>query len=503
MAKKKPPSRSTPSTGQTRRQASVATAKGTDSARKRIVLLLDKASTGAGTAPAPSRAPKPAAAVGGIRWPTIPGGRSLQVMALQVQFEQSQWWAPDRLLAHQLLQIQSLINHAYRTVPFYRDRLRDVAGLPRGKLTLDLLRELPLLTRREIQDAGDRLVTRSLPKEHGKMFDVRTSGSTGRPVEVKGTGTTELFYRALGLRFHIWHRRDLACASVTLKAMKAGQRSRRFAGWATVPATGPALTINHSLPASVLLDMVLAEDPQYLQVHPSTLREMIRCSRDSGKKPGRLREVRTMSEVLDPEVREMCRAHWGVPVTEGYSCEELNIMALQCPDHPHLHVQSENCLIEVLDDDGETCEPGQLGRVVVTSLNNFATPLIRYELGDMAKVGGPCPCGRGLPVLSRIAGRVRNLAALPSGERVTPLLATEPILNELPIRQYQLVQKTVHEIEAKLAVERPLSAEEEADIADFFNRGFGHRFAFRFVYVDEIPRLPSGKYEVFRCEVEG
>lgn len=81
-------------------------------------------------------------------------------------------------------------------------------------------------------------------------------------------------------------------------------------------------------------------------------------------------------------------------------------------------------------------------------------------------------------------------------------LSTEPILNDLPIRQFQLVQKTVHEIEARLAAKRPLSADEEARFASVFNRGFGHAFRFRFVYLDEIPRLPSGKYEIFRCEVE-
>lgn len=456
-------------------------------------------------APLPLRRlqPRPAAQ-GGVRWPAIPAGPFLQAMALQVQFEQSQWWSPERLLAHQLLQLQSLIEHAFKTVPFYRDRLGSVAGLPPGKLTLEGLRQVPLLTRTDIQDAGSGLVTRSLPAGHGSMFDVRTSGSTGRPVEVKGTGVTALFYRALGgLRYHLWHRRDFSCKSTSITAVKPGKPPRHYGrAWAPVMGTGSALVLSQSLPAGDLLDMVVAEDPDYLRVLPSTLRELIRLSRETGKRPARLREVRTEAEPLDPELREMCEQHWGVPVTDNYSCMEVGIMALQCPDHDHLHVQSEHCLIEVLDDNGEPCAPGQRGRVVITALNNFVTPLIRYENGDIAEVGSPCPCGRGLPVLNRIAGRLRNLAVLPSGEKVTPAFATETVLNDLPIRQFQLVQKTVHEIEARLAVKRPLSADEEARFADFFNRGMGHEFEYRFVYVEEIPRLPSGKYEVFRCEVE-
>lgn len=469
-------------------------------ARKKIPALKKKRTP---TVPLPTRraAPK-STGQGGILWPAIPTGRFVHAMALQVQFEQTQWWSPERLLAHQLLQLQSLIDHAVKTVPFYRDRLGPVADLPPGKLTLERLRELPLLTRTDIQDAGNELVTRSLPKTHGQMSDVRTSGSTGRPVEVKGTRVTGLFFAALGLRYHLWHRRDLAGKCIAIKAMKPGQLSRRSAAWAPVTKTGPVLALSQSLPASTLLDKVIAEDPDYLSLFPSTLLELLRLSRESGKRPGRLRGVACESEVLEPEVRNLCEEHWGVPVTDGYSCEELNVIALQCPDHRHLHVQSENCLVEVLDDDGMPCEAGQSGSLVITSLNNFATPLIRYEVGDVAEVGPPCPCGRGLPVLNRIAGRVRNLAILPSGDRIAPTFYTEPVLNELPIRQFQFVQKTVHEIETRLAVNRPLTAGEETRIGDFMNRGFGHEFQYRFVYMDEIPRLPSGKYEVFRCEVE-
>jgi phenylacetate-coenzyme A ligase PaaK-like adenylate-forming protein len=71
-------------------------------------------------------------------------------------------------------------------------------------------------------------------------------------------------------------------------------------------------------------------------------------------------------------------------------------------------VQSESVLLEIVDDAGRACAPGRAGRVVVTSLHNFATPLIRYELGDLAEFGAPCACGRSLPVISRVLGRSRS-----------------------------------------------------------------------------------------------
>ena len=442
----------------------------------------------------------PAPAADGL-WMTPPRGSLARVQALVFQMEQFQWWSADRLLAQQLRQLQALIDHAAKTVPYYADSLRDLAGQKAGPLTMEAVRALPILTRTDIQDAGGALVTGALPPGHGPMFDNQTSGSTGRPLVVKATAVTGLFYQAMSLRYHAWHRRDLGLKNVTLEAMKPDVNVKRGRGWAGRTASGPGLRFNHALPAARLLDMVIDEDPDYLQVHPSTLREMIRVSEETGKMPKRLREVRTASEVLDPDVRLMCERLWGVPVADNYSAQEFSIIALQCPEHPNLHVQSENVLVEVLDGAGAPCAPGHTGRLVITALNNFASPLIRYENGDFAEVGPPCPCGRGLPVLSRIAGRQRNLAVLPNGDRVTPILATGSPLMELPVRQYQYVQKSLREIEVRLVVTRPLTGDEEARIADFLARSLRHPFACRFVYVDEIPRLAGGKYEVFRCEV--
>jgi phenylacetate-CoA ligase len=257
-----------------------------------------------------------------------------------------------------------------------------------------------------------------------------------------------------------------------------------------------------ALPVSTLFERLLEEKPTYLQVHPSTLRELLRLSRESGRKPDGLLGVKTESETVEPDLRAFCIEEWGVRITDIYSCQEACIIAIECPQVPHYHVQSEFCLVEILDDDGRPCEPGQLGRVVLTTLHNFATPLIRYELGDYAVPGEPCPCGRGLPVLASIAGRQRHLAVLPSGDRVTLALNFERVLNDLPIRQFQLIQRSLDEIEARLVVKRPMTEDEEQQLAAYFNRGFGHEFPFTFVYVDDIPRLASGKHEIFRSEVE-
>ncbi len=178
--------------------------------------------------------------------------------------------------------------------------------------------------------------------------------------------------------------------------------------------------------------------------------------------------------------------------------QALGYAALQCPEHEHYHVQSENVLLEVLDNNGRPCRPGQSGRVVATTLHNFAMPLIRYDIGDYATAGEPCSCGRGLPVISRILGRVRNMLTLPTGGQVWPYFSANKLRDHVPIRQFQLMQKTLTRLELRIVPERPLTAEDEAKMRAVIIDGVGGGFTISFSYHDAIASGPSGKYEDFR-----
>lgn len=435
-----------------------------------------------------------------FNWPAIQSSQNSHALALQFQFERSQWWQEDRLLAHQLRRIQGVIDHAADTVPFYRDRLAGVARLDMGALTLEVFRGIPLLTRADVQDAGAALASRAPPKAHGATFPVRSSGSTGRPIEVQGNALTSLFSRAFTMRGHIWHKRDLDAKNVDIRTAFAPGKEPVRARWASVVSTGPSVRLDIARPINALYDDLLGEDPAYLQTHPSTLAGLVERSLEIGAAPEKLREVRTFGETLEPAVRALVREHWDVPVIDSYSAMELGMIALQCPETTGLHIQAEGVLVEVLDGD-RICPPGEIGRVVLTSLHNFATPLIRYDIGDYARVGAACSCGRGLAVLERVVGRERNLLVYPSGDRQFPEVRFGTLEQIAPIRQFQIIQKTVERIEVTLAVRRPLTGDEETAIRASLTERLRYAFDFDFVYVDEIARAANGKFFEFQSEV--
>ncbi|MCP4046281.1 MAG: phenylacetate--CoA ligase family protein [Gammaproteobacteria bacterium] len=447
--------------------------------------------------------PGPPPRVEGVLWPPIFTGGKTSHLLMQVQYEISQWWEPERILFHQLAQLRSLMVHAAKTTPFYKDRLEQALDYSLGRdLDLSTFRKIPILTRSEFQDAGNSINSTAIPASHGAPYAIRTSGSTGEPLALKATDVTATYQSAMNLRYHLWHRRDFSQKLLAFRTVKPGEPTRRVApSWGPVVRAGKSITVSMAQPGSALLEVMKAEDPGYLVVHPSVLNELLYLSREQGFQPANLKEVLTLGEILYPELRERCQRQWNVQVIDNYSCVEFGSLALQCPEHSHYHVQSECALIEVLRPDNTPCEPGEVGKVVASSLSNFATPMLRYENGDMAEVGESCPCGRGLPVLKRIIGRVRNMAVLPNGERLMLNLATGSWLFDLPIKHFQLVQKTTELIEARLVVDRALTTAEETALVENFNKGWRHQFNFSFAYPDDIARGANGKYEVFRCEV--
>ena len=151
----------------------------------------------------------------------------------------------------------------------------------------------------------------------------------------------------------------------------------------------------------------------------------------------------------------------------------------------------------VLDADGRACAPGEVGRVVVTPLHNYATPLLRYEVGDEAELGGPCSCGRGLGVLKRIVGRAHDYLHLPSGGRRRANLNVYQMAKIEAVAEYQIVQRALDRIELRLVMAEPLTAETRAAIHALAVTGFGSEFAIDITVQDSLPRTASGKLLAF------
>jgi phenylacetate-CoA ligase len=421
--------------------------------------------------------------------------------ALVEQLDASQWAGSDALLASGRRHVARLAEHAHASSPYFAERLTAAGVTPADLAHAGGFTRLPVMTRRDAQAAGDRLYCVSVPERHGEVGVTVTSGSTGEPVTTRRTLVAALFWNAMAMRDLRWHQRDLAGRLCTIRAHTSTYAES--ADWgppaSLLTKTGPALALPIATDASQLVEWLRAWSPTFLSLYPSTLAAFTDyCARHDVRVPS-LRQVLTTGETLSAAVRADATAVLNVAVTDCYSSEECGCIALQCPESGLYHVMAESVLVEVLHDDGRPCGEGEAGRVVVTDLHNYATPLVRYDIGDVAQVGPPCPCGRGLPTLRHVLGRQRNLIRLPDGRRHWPLTGFPRCRDIAPVLQYQLVQETVDLIVARLVVERPLRDDEEERLRELFREAAGYPFQLRFSYVRD--RLASDKFEEFVCRV--
>jgi phenylacetate-CoA ligase len=145
---------------------------------------------------------------------------------------------------------------------------------------------------------------------------------------------------------------------------------------------------------------------------------------------------------LQGPARERVERAFRAPVFDQYGCAEVPWIAGECPAYAGLHVNSDERLVEILDEQGRPVPAGTVGEVVITDLSNRAVPLVRYRLGDRAALlEGECPCGVTLPLMTPVEGRSDDLVRLVDGRTVAPTWFRSWLaLGDAPVRQYRVEQ---------------------------------------------------------------
>jgi phenylacetate-CoA ligase len=457
-----------------------------------------------------------------VTWNAAPGApaipwpeylqRASSLRALLDGLAQSQWLSDAQLRSGQARALGTLVNWASAQIQPYHGQQRLAAELAAAAADpaafFALWQHWPVLSKAELRQLGPALHASALPATHQPRELLRTSGSTGIPVEVGTTALTRHIWQALTAREHLWQRRDPSRRLGIIRYRPKSNRDPRgedLASWgppmAELVHTGAASVIHVGHSVDLLAEWLARFDPQYLLAYPSVAAALLEIQPSKGASMPSLEEVRLFSEPLDPALEARLAADWGVRVSDMYSANEVGHIGFRCREFGQLHVQSESVLVEILDEQGKACAVGVPGRVIVTALHNLATPLVRYELGDLASFGPPCGCGRGLPVLERVRGRVRNLVRTPDGRRHWPMgLLTIRAISA--ITQAQYIQRSDGSIEVRVVLIRSLSQAEEQQAIELVRKALGYPFEVHITPVTAIERGPGGKFEEFLSLLE-
>ncbi|MGI9383363.1 MAG: phenylacetate--CoA ligase family protein [Methyloligellaceae bacterium] len=424
-------------------------------------------------------------------------------MQRHVQFLQRMERVSPRALRHyQRRQLEALLRHARSTVPFYRTRL-DPVFRPDDSIDWRRWGEIPILTRQDMLDRPDDIASRSVPEAHGRVSETRTSGSTGEIVKTMRTSLGLSLWAATTTRYYDWHGIDCTRKLASIRGEVLGTadypNGRHDKGWAQ--QSGTVASLNVTTPIHLQAEWLARERPDYLlsfATNLGALADFIAQSPDHGPRFP-LAGIMSCCEILSEDVREACMQTFETRVADNYSSEECGYMALQCPESDTYHVQSEALFLELLDDDGGPVPRGELGRIIATPLYNYAMPLIRYEMRDYAVAGDPCACGRTAPVLTRIAGRSRNLFRFPGGIVVQPNIKTVNFMKYLRPRQWQVIQTAPLKIEVHLVPGEDPESMDFDGMEDYIRRLLHDDLEVEFKLVNEIPVSRGGKHEDYIC----
>jgi phenylacetate-CoA ligase len=445
-------------------------------------------------------------AVEQMRSHVLPGARAKAAFEAQLKLADSQWFARETVEQNQLAKLKRLARFVSRQTRYGREL--NAAALERATTLAEALSLLPILDRNRLRDDRAGLEPAQLPPGHTLKSELSSSGSTGMVVRIAATNVWLRLQRVLGLRAQFWAGREFHRTVGVIRrldpgnaAYPAGRLLQRWAPRADVPfRTGRAFLLNAYTPLDQQWEWLNRVRPFYLMTVPSILRSF--AKREDAASLG-LAGISTLGEVVDSELRTLVQSRFNLPINDVYSSEEAGTIAIQCPDEPVYHAQGEGLIVEVLNGSGAPCQAGEIGRVVVTPLHNYATPLLRYEMNDFAEAGDACACGRGLPVIRRIMGRRRNILVTPDGREFWPSLMPRAMQNIVSMREYQFRQTARDTIEVWVAVDNPATAEQEERLRKVLaegllgTKGMIAPFEFRFRYLPEFPRNPNGKHEEF------
>ncbi len=451
----------------------------------------------------------------GTVWPPIPPSEVSQVWAAYQALDRTQWLSADELEELQLQQLRTLVRHCFNEVPYYRRALSAAgvsAHLPGG---LNDFRRLPLLTRELYQAHAADLKARSLPAGMAEAGGSHTSGTNGVPIRVFKTNRDALWWSAFYLRDLEWGGLDPRgrLAAIRLMATSRDDLPRALEGvsypyWTPfcerLLESGPSYGMDIRQEPRRQLDWLRKVRPDYLISLPSNLEFLAGLIAESGRPLSGLRAIQAIGEPLSPVTRERIEAGFGVPVKNLYSATETGYIASPCPSGNGLHVHSENVLAEVLDAEGRPCAPGQTGRLVVTSLTNFLTPFLRYDiLDDVTLATGPCPCGRGLPLWAHVDGRRHPLLRLAGGRRLAVTGLYLEIRKLGGCRQFQIVQRAEDHVLVRVVPDGAWGADHPERLRQVVRAETAPSTRVEVEVRERIEPSPGGKVRIALVETEG
>jgi len=404
-----------------------------------------------------------------------------------------------------------LVRSCHRNVAAYRRLLDGQRVLPQRIRSVADLHRLPIVEREELFRDGsvrDRIHARA---QLAHCVRTSTSGSTGFPLAIY-MSRSEALYRRL-LLLSAWRR--FGRLPFPLRVADVGSWVGSHSGVEVKRRTGSSVVrISIALPVERQIELLVRHQPHVISGYPTALEILADAlgAQALHASPTALLPslVATRGELVYEATRRSIESAFGCRVSDFYNCEEVGNVAWECPRDPKtLHVNTDACVVEIVDSEGNPLPAGVEGAVLVTNLYNCTMPFIRYALHDRGVLlpsgGGRCSCGSQSPRMGILGGRDDDYVYLPSGQRVSPRLLATAVLRSFDqlsaergvdrlFRRFQVVQDAVDHLTILIVPDSDRAIAFEEILAPAL-RKLHPELRCTVNLVDALPHEPSGKFK--------
>jgi phenylacetate-CoA ligase len=409
--------------------------------------------------------------------------------------EESQWWPAARIKEYQWWRLQRLLRHAYESSPYYGERMRAQGIHPCDIRTPADFARLPIMNKSELSQHLEEMVALGLPKD--RLVMASSGGSTGAPV-------------------HLYHDREFIA-----RCQAAKLRNFKWAGWqpgdAWARIWGSSFDLapherwlqrltDRAMRARFLPAFDLSEErmakfarelrrfrPDVIEAYATPMYAFAKFCLTRGFDGIRPRGIICSAEALQDHQRAAIEEAFNCRVFNRYGSRETGDVSQEC-ELGTMHINSEHVYAEVVRDD-RPAEPGETGEIIVTLLDLYSAPLLRYRIEDAGAISNrTCECGRGLPAMSSVEGRVQGLITLPCGTLISAVFFPH-LFKDFDILEYQVVQESMEVIDIKIVAGATLSERDRKSLVRTITEHTKGEVRVGLTLVERIERSPSGKLQ--------
>ena len=400
----------------------------------------------------------------------------------------TQWLSPEELEEIQNERLKKHIKHAYENVPYYR-RIFEERGLkPNDIRSKEDLKLLPVLTKDDVRKHFNELIAKDSTRYEPILS--HTSGSTGIPLKFYLDKNNLMWESAFVSRHWAWMGTSPKEKQAVLRG--AVPKSKRY-----FLIDGNTLILSSFLlnfkTLNKYINAIVEFKPKLINGYPSSVQFFARLLKRKNVFSIRPKAIQTSSETLFPQMRKEIEDVFKCKVYDLYGNLEHVSMITECSDGG-FHTNQEYAIIEFLNEKGYDAKHGELAEMVCTGLNNFSMPLIRYKIGDIAVTTKKrCSCGRGLPLVEHLEGRIDDMIITPDGRMIPPSGMTLAFEFSENIKQCQLIQNKKDELIINIVKSDQYGDKDHKFMLNEVRKRIGNKMKITVNFVDDISRTKAGK----------